>query len=185
MDEKILVRIWSWISWGLGIHYGSSLEANKFKVAGTICIAKWKKYFTKTVVRQQAASQEKWSWHRACQSSRGIWTMLSDICLDFWVVLCGAASSTQWSLLVPSDLGYSVTLWYPHKDDTGKKKIKERMEIENRVNNAMTEDVTLIGWICLWSERTLESRICSELKPTTSIVTIALPVLNFQSLCYC
>lgn len=64
-------------------------------MAGTICIAKWKKYFTKTVVRQQAASQEKWSWHRACQSSRGIWTMLSDIWLDFQVVLPGARSWTQ------------------------------------------------------------------------------------------
>ena len=44
------------------------------------------------------------------QSSRSIWTMLSDIGFEFWVALCGARSWTWWSLWVPSNSGYSMIL---------------------------------------------------------------------------
>lgn len=54
-------------------------------------------------------SSGKWSQHWACHSWRSIWTTLSDIWSDFWVVLCGGRSWTQWSMWVPSNLGYSVT----------------------------------------------------------------------------
>ena len=45
-------------------------------------------------------------------SSRSIWTTLSDIWSEFWVVLCGARSWTQWSLWVLSNSGYSMTLLF-------------------------------------------------------------------------
>jgi len=45
-----------------------------------------------------------WDWNRllravvmalSCWSARSVWIMLSEIWLDFWVVLCGARSWTQ------------------------------------------------------------------------------------------
>lgn len=45
-----------------------------------------------------------WIWksllqnHQACQSSKSIWTMLSDIMFEFLMVLCGATCWTQWSI---------------------------------------------------------------------------------------
>ena len=45
----------------------------------------------------------------SCWSSRSIWTTLSDIGFEFWVVLCGARSSFLW---VPSDVGYFALLWF-------------------------------------------------------------------------
>lgn len=51
----------------------------------------------------------KWSQPQACCSSRGILTMLSDVVFEFWVVLYGSRSWTQWSLWVLSNSGYSVT----------------------------------------------------------------------------
>lgn len=35
-------------------------------------------------------------------SSRGVWTVHSDIELGFWVVLCGASGWTQWSSSLPT-----------------------------------------------------------------------------------
>lgn len=46
------------------------------------------------------------------QSSRCIWTMLSDIWCDFWVVLHGAGSWIWWSLWVHSNAGYSTIQWF-------------------------------------------------------------------------
>ena len=46
--------------------------------------------------------------HQARQSSKSGWTTLSEIWLEFWVVLCGARSWTQWSLWVPSNSSYST-----------------------------------------------------------------------------
>lgn len=37
--------------------------------------------------------------------------MFSEIQFELWVVLCGAMSWTQ-SLLILSNAGYSVSLWY-------------------------------------------------------------------------
>ena len=47
----------------------------------------------------------------SCWSSRSIWTALSDIGFECWMVLYGARSWTQWSLLVPSNLRFSVILY--------------------------------------------------------------------------
>lgn len=44
----------------------------------------------------------------SCQSSRNIWTVLSDIGFESWVVLWGVGSWNQWSLWVPSNLRYST-----------------------------------------------------------------------------
>lgn len=43
------------------------------------------------------------------QSSGSVWTLLSDIGFEFWVVLCGAKSWTR-SLWVPYNPAYSVIL---------------------------------------------------------------------------
>lgn len=45
-----------------------------------------------------------------CRISRKIWTILSDMEPDFWMVLCRARSGTQFSLWVSSNLGYSMIL---------------------------------------------------------------------------
>lgn len=45
------------------------------------------------------------------QSSRSIWTTVSDIGLEFWMALCGARGWTWWPLWVPTNLWYSVILW--------------------------------------------------------------------------
>jgi len=73
--------------------------------------------------------------HQGCQLGRGRYcTHLTDIVLssydanppispswkvltlilwsDFWVVLCGTSGWTQWFLQVPSNLRYSMILWY-------------------------------------------------------------------------
>lgn len=50
-----------------------------------------------------------------CHSSRSVWTMISNIRFDLWVVLCEARSWTQ-SLGVPSNSGYvmipSLLCWW-------------------------------------------------------------------------
>ena len=60
------------------------------------------------------ASPGQWSWH---WHSRSIWTSLSCIQSDFWVVLCGARSWNLWSLWVPSNLG--VLNWAGFWTDSG------------------------------------------------------------------
>lgn len=45
------------------------------------------------------------------QSWRSVWTALSVIRLEFWVVLYGARGWTE-SFWVPSDFGHSIVLWY-------------------------------------------------------------------------
>ena len=45
-------------------------------------------------------------------SSRTVWTVLTDTGFEFWMVLCGAGSWTQWSLGVLSSWGYSAILWF-------------------------------------------------------------------------
>lgn len=52
----------------------------------------------------RTGSPGKWSWQRAWQSWRCIWTRLSNIWSDFCVVLRGAWSWTHWSLLGPFQL---------------------------------------------------------------------------------
>ena len=47
-----------------------------------------------------------------CWSSRNVWTVLSDIGFEFWVPLCGAGSWSQGSIRVPSNFGYSISLWF-------------------------------------------------------------------------
>ena len=70
-----------------------------------------KRFFTRRWSCTGTASPEHWSWQRACQSSASIWTTLSDVCSDFWMVLCGASSQTRRSLRVPSNSGCSLVPW--------------------------------------------------------------------------
>lgn len=72
-----------------------------------------KTFFTRGWSGTGTRSSGQWSWHWACQRSRSIWTMLSDIWSNFWVVLWRARSWTQQSIRVPSNLGYSLILWTP------------------------------------------------------------------------
>jgi len=61
-------------------------------------------------------SPGKWSRHWDCRSSRNMWTTLSVIWTDFWMVQCGARIWTQWSLGVPSNSllwFYDTILWLP------------------------------------------------------------------------
>ena len=69
----------------------------------------WKWFFLERVARHWNRLQGQWSQHYACKSSRNLWTMLP--CFEFLVVLCGARNWNQWSLWVPSNLGYSMILW--------------------------------------------------------------------------
>ena len=46
----------------------------------------------------------------SCWTSRSTWTALSALWSNFWVVLCGARSWTQWSLQIPSNSSYSTIL---------------------------------------------------------------------------
>lgn len=52
----------------------------------------------------------EWSWSQVCQSLKGVWTMLSGTG-SLLGCLCRAGSGTQWSLRLPSNLGYSLILW--------------------------------------------------------------------------
>lgn len=54
----------------------------------------------------------KWSQHWTSWSWRSIWTMLSTILSDFWVVVCGGRSWTRLSLWVPSSSGCFMVLWF-------------------------------------------------------------------------
>jgi len=56
------------------------------------------------------------SQHWACWSSRSIWTMLSDLWSDFWMVLCRARSWT-WSVWVHSNLCYSMIIWFYYNEN--------------------------------------------------------------------
>jgi len=59
---------------------------------------------------------------------------------------------------------------------------KVKIDIVNRINNATTADVPLVGWVCLGSERTLKGQCAqTKLKPQTSCVSTLLPVLIFQT----
>jgi len=70
-----------------------------------------KRFFTRGCSGPGTSSPDQWTAPR-CLNSRRVWTLLSDIWSDFWVFLCGARSWTRWSLQVPSNLGYSVILWF-------------------------------------------------------------------------
>jgi len=72
-------------------------------------------------VRKWFFSRELWAWKRLPRavgtapswwSSRGVWTLLSDMGFEFWVVLYGDGSWTQLYLWVLSNLAYSMTLWF-------------------------------------------------------------------------
>lgn len=52
-----------------------------------------------------------WSWHWAGQSSRDVWTALSDTLSNCWVILCRARIWAWWPLWVPSNSGYFMILW--------------------------------------------------------------------------
>ena len=76
-------------------------------------------------VRKKFFTRGHWAWNRliravgiasGCQSSRSVWTPLSDTALWIWVSLCGARSWTSWFLWVPSSSGYSMGLWLTISD---------------------------------------------------------------------
>jgi len=57
-------------------------------------------------IRKRFFTRGRWAWiwmpravvtAPSCWSSRSVWRMPSDIGFEFWVVLCGAGSWTQWS----------------------------------------------------------------------------------------
>ena len=57
-------------------------------------------------VRKRFCTRGQWAWNwlsravivaLSCQSSRSIWTTLSDMGFEFCMVLCGGRSWTQWS----------------------------------------------------------------------------------------
>ena len=54
----------------------------------------------------------EWSQHQAGQSSSRIWTILSKIWFEFWVVLHGIRSWTLWLLCIPSSSVYPTVLWF-------------------------------------------------------------------------
>lgn len=58
----------------------------------------------------RTGSPGQWAQSPVCWSSRCVWTALSDIEFECWVVLCGARSWTPSSLWVPSSSGYAMIL---------------------------------------------------------------------------
>lgn len=49
-------------------------------------------YYTEYSVNEQRLNDGRICKENISNASRGIWTTLSDIRFDFWVVLCGAVS---------------------------------------------------------------------------------------------
>lgn len=56
----------------------------------------------------------QWSWSQACWSLRSIWTILSDILFEFWLVLnfCLAMGWAWWSLWTSFNSGYFMISWF-------------------------------------------------------------------------
>lgn len=64
---------------------------------------------------EQAAQGKAVGMALSCQLSRSIWTLLSDIGLEFGVE-CGARGWTQQSLWISSNSRYSTILWFYKRD---------------------------------------------------------------------
>ena len=58
-----------------------------------------------------ATGTGKLSGHQDWQSSRSIWTVLSEIRFNSYIVSCRIRSWTQWSWWVPFSSRYSTSLW--------------------------------------------------------------------------
>lgn len=82
--------------------------------------------------KTNTVTQKHFLLGKACPSSRSIWTAPSEIRSDFWVVLWGAWSWTQWSFWVHFNLGYSMCLsFYEHwncPEDADTKRVFQREE---------------------------------------------------------
>ena len=78
-------------------------------------ISSWTRPYSSWLLKKVFHQRMVKSWNRLPRavdtapryhSSRSIWTVLSDTEFEFWAVLCGARSWTQWSSWVPSNLAY-------------------------------------------------------------------------------
>ena len=71
-----------------------------------------KRFFTKKVTAHWNRLPMAMSMTINLQELRTVWTVVSDIGNEFWVVLCPSGNWIQWPLWVPSNLGYSTILWF-------------------------------------------------------------------------
>ena len=74
-------------------------------------------------IRERLCPRVQWAWNRLPRAmgtilscwrmgcSRDAWTLFSDNGFGFWMVSCAAKSWSQWTLWVPSNLGYFMLLW--------------------------------------------------------------------------
>jgi len=122
--------------------FAQSSSLSSYSKAIRLCVPSFRRFFcwwavliltdcsvlwdTRLDIRKRFCTRMWWTWNRlpramvtepTCWSSRGVWTMLSNItAFECWVVLCGGRSWTRWSSWVPSKLGYPVSLWNKFPD---------------------------------------------------------------------
>lgn len=88
LETCMLLHFLSWTTLWSSVRTLRVIHVNKGFIETT-----WSRGWSHT----GTGSPVKWSQYRACRSSRGVWTKLSETGSDFWVILYGARSWTRWS----------------------------------------------------------------------------------------